>query len=59
MKKFISLFFLAILLLGAILLWQPAPIDPIAYNPSPKPELKGVLAPNNLLQKAELLALAR
>lgn len=36
-----------------------APIDPAPYNPPQKPELKGVLAPNNLLQKAELLALGR
>ncbi|MGB9698436.1 MAG: SMP-30/gluconolactonase/LRE family protein [Thermodesulfobacteriota bacterium] len=59
MTKFFSFLLLAIIGLIAIFLLQPAPIDPIAYNPPPKPELKGVLAPNNLLLKAELLALGK
>jgi sugar lactone lactonase YvrE len=33
-----------------------APIDPAAYSPPAKPPLTGVLAPNDLLKKAELLA---
>jgi sugar lactone lactonase YvrE len=32
------------------------PIDPAAYSPPAKPPLTGVLAPNDLLKKAELLA---
>jgi sugar lactone lactonase YvrE len=35
---------------------QPAPIDPAAYTPADAPELSGLLEPNNLLGKAELLA---
>ncbi len=37
-------------------LFRAAPIDPAAYTPLKGPELAGVLAPNNLLRKAELLA---
>lgn len=59
MKKIISLFLLILIILIVIFLWLPARIDPMAYNPPLKPELKGVLAPNNLLQKAELLALGK
>ena len=40
-----------------IFLLQPAPVDPAAYTPPKAPELSGVLAPNHLLQKSELLAL--
>ena len=35
---------------------QTPPIDPAAYSPPAKPPLTGVLAPNDLLNKAELLA---
>ncbi len=45
-----------LVILVAIFLLQSAPIDPAAYTPPKAPELSGVLAPNNLLQKAELLA---
>ncbi|MDZ4165403.1 MAG: SMP-30/gluconolactonase/LRE family protein [Smithellaceae bacterium] len=45
---------LAILI--TIFLLQPAPIDPVAFTPPAAPELAGVLAPNNLLQKAEHFA---
>src|SRR5512144_2942496 len=45
-----------LVLLIVIFLFQSAPIDPAAYTPPKGPELSGVLAPNNLLQKAELLA---
>lgn len=38
---------------------KPAPISPAAYSPSKAQALKGVLAPNNLLQDAELLALGK
>ena len=46
--------FLIILIL--IFLLQSAPIDPAAYAPPRAPELSGVMEPNALLQKAELLA---
>jgi sugar lactone lactonase YvrE len=46
---------LAILIIMFLL--QSAPVDPAAYTPPKSPDLVGVLAPNNLLQKAELLAL--
>jgi sugar lactone lactonase YvrE len=39
--------------------FQPAPISPVAYSPSKALPLSGVLAPNNLLQQAELLALGQ
>ena len=48
---------LAILII--IFLLQSAPIDPAAYTPPESPRLEGVLAPNSLLQKAELLALGK
>ena len=49
-------------ILGILVIWvvifllQSAPIDPAAYTPPKAPGLTGVLAPNHLLQKAELLA---
>ena len=43
-------------ILVMIFLIQPAPITPAAYTPPKAPALVGVLAPNNLLQKAKLLA---
>lgn len=33
-----------------------SPVNPVAYNAPVKPAMSGVLAPNDLLQKAELLA---
>lgn len=41
---------------AGIFLFRPAPIDPVAWTPPKRPELTGVLAPNDLLQRAELLA---
>lgn len=32
------------------------PLDPLAWNPPPKPEMTGPLAPNNALQKAQVIA---
>ena len=59
MKK-IMLGIVAILaILVIIFLLRSAPIDPAAYNPPKSQELAGVLAPNNLLHKAELLALGK
>ena len=37
-----------ILLLAYLVLW-PVPIDPVAWNPPPAPELTGPLAPNDAL----------
>jgi len=48
---------LAILIIIFVL--QSAPIDPAAYTPPKSQKLAGVLEPNNLLQKAELLALGK
>jgi len=60
MAKKIGLVVVVILiLLIVIFLVQSAPIDPAAYTPPKKPEMIGLLAPNNLLQKAELLALGK
>ncbi|MFT5838554.1 MAG: sugar lactone lactonase YvrE [Flavobacteriales bacterium] len=49
--------FLAVLII--IIVFQPSPISPVAYSPSEPQELIGVLAPNNLLQNAQLLALGQ
>jgi sugar lactone lactonase YvrE len=56
MKKVILGIVAILIILIVIFLILPAPIDPVAYRPSPKPPLVGVLATNTLLQKAELLA---
>ena len=42
-----------------VFLFQPAPIDPAAYEPPAAPVLTGALAPNKLLQKAALLGLGQ
>ncbi|MDA8141736.1 MAG: SMP-30/gluconolactonase/LRE family protein [Desulfobacteraceae bacterium] len=42
-------------LFGVIVALLPSPVHPLAYHPPRKPELKGVLTPNTLLTKAELL----
>jgi sugar lactone lactonase YvrE len=47
--------FLSVVYIG----FAKAPIDPAAYSPPAKPPLTGVLAPNDLLKKAELLAQGR
>jgi len=59
MKKIILAIVGILAILIIIFLLQSAPIDPAAYTPSESIELAGVLAPNNLLQKAELLALGK
>lgn len=50
---------LLLVALVALLVVRETPIDPVSYNPPQKPEMAGVLAPNNLLDKAELLAVGR
>lgn len=48
---------LTVILLGlAYLLLLPSPIDPVAYQPPPKPEMKDVWAPNHKLRTAEAIA---
>ncbi len=56
LKKLAFLISVVILALLIALALSKAPTDPVAYNPPQQPEMTGVLAPNNLLQKAELLA---
>ncbi|PKN36936.1 MAG: gluconolactonase [Deltaproteobacteria bacterium HGW-Deltaproteobacteria-2] len=46
---------IAILLIITLITLQ-SPVNPVAYNAPAKPAMTGVLAPNDLLQKAELLA---
>lgn len=59
MKKIIlGVVGLIAVLIGLFLAW-PAPIDPAPYALGPRPVLTGVLAPNDLLQNAELLAQGR
>lgn len=59
MKGIFSLLLLAVLGAVAFLFLRSAPIDPAAYHPPTPPQLTGVLAPNNLLEKAELLAMGK
>lgn len=56
MKKIILGIVGVLVILIIFFLVQSAPVDPLAYTPPEAQKLTGVLAPNNLLQKAELLA---
>jgi sugar lactone lactonase YvrE len=47
-----------IAILAYLIIW-PSPIDPIAYEPPPQPALEGPLAPNRLLESAELVAVGQ
>jgi sugar lactone lactonase YvrE len=44
--------------LTVFLLW-PSPIDPLAWTPPSRPALEGVLAPNEALDQARLVAVSR
>jgi sugar lactone lactonase YvrE len=55
-KKLLILVLLLACFPVVYILSKTPPIDPAAYTPPPEPPMTGVLAPNNLLQKAELLA---
>lgn len=56
MKSFFRVLLLLLSLIIVYLFFKESPIDPAAFNP-PLPEpLEGVLEPNKLLQKAELIA---
>jgi len=46
-------------LLLLVVLLAPSPIDPVAYEPAPGRPLEGVLAPDEALRSAELLAQGR
>lgn len=59
MKKIIFAIVGILAVLIIVFLFQSAPIDPVAYAPPKPPKLTGVLAPNNLLQKTEILALGK
>lgn len=59
MKKIILGIAGILVILFIVFFLQSAPVDPAAYTPPKSPELTGVLAPNNLLQKTELLALGK
>ena len=56
LKKLAFLVSVVIVALAIVLALTKAPTDPVAYTPPKKPDMTGVLAPNNSLQKAELLA---
>lgn len=60
MKVLLRLVLLLLVVLGlvaAYLALAPAPIDPVAWEPPPSPEMTGPLAPNERLAGATLLAL--
>ena len=59
MKKIIIGIAVVLLILILVFLLKPAPIDAVAFTPPDAPEFTGALAPNNLLQEAELLALGK
>jgi sugar lactone lactonase YvrE len=59
MKKILLWIIGILLVLILTYLIYPAPIDPVAYTPPELPEMTGILAPNDLLQEAELLALGK
>jgi sugar lactone lactonase YvrE len=56
MKRVVlNIFFVCVFLNRYNLIW-PTKIDPIGYQPPPKPEMTGILAPNNKLLDAVLIA---
>jgi sugar lactone lactonase YvrE len=59
LKKLIISISIILIIFVAIVVLLPAPISPVAYVPSQPQALKGVMAANKLLQKAELLALGQ
>jgi sugar lactone lactonase YvrE len=56
MKKTLLIIFTILILAIIALFIYPSPVDSVAWNPPPAPQLSGVTAPNNLLASAELLA---
>src|SRR3990167_8291864 len=56
MKKLLGLIALSITAAAGYLILAPSPIDPVAWDAPVAPAMSGVLAVNNDLQDAELLA---
>ena len=56
LRRLIVGIFIVVALVVAYLLAAPSPIDAVAYDSPPPPELTGVLAPNNALAAVEILA---
>lgn len=56
MKKIALMTIAVLVFIILIFLLMPASVDPVAYKPPEQPGLTGILAPNKLLQNAELLA---
>jgi len=56
MKKLLLGLFCLVILSALYLSFTDAPISPLAYSPPPAPQMQGVLAPNEALTHAELLA---
>jgi sugar lactone lactonase YvrE len=59
LKKLIFSTIGILIILVIFVCFIPAPISPVAYAPAAPKELVGVLAPNKLLQNAELLGLGK
>jgi sugar lactone lactonase YvrE len=59
LKKLIFSLIIILTILFVFVGFLSAPISPVAYSPSQAQSFTGVLASNNLLQKAELLALGK
>jgi sugar lactone lactonase YvrE len=55
MKRLLVLLALPIAGAAAYLALTPSPIEPLAWQPQPAPQMSGVLEPNDTLMKAELL----
>jgi sugar lactone lactonase YvrE len=58
-KKVIFICLIIFLIIFLYILLKKGPIDSAAYDAPVPPEMKGVLAPNNELKKAELIALGK
>ena len=59
LKRFLVGAAIVLLGLAAYLFVWPSPIDPVAYEPPPKPPLTGAPAPNDRLAAAEQLAVGQ
>lgn len=56
MKSGLAISFAALLLFLLSLPFWPSPLNALSWQPAPAPAMTGVLAPNDFLQKTELLA---
>lgn len=54
-KSILAIFIVGAILTAYLFLW-PTRIDPVGYGPPQKPEMSGILAPNQKLLKAALIA---